>query len=32
MQANLKYGMGKSMLTINVLHKACQPCVDLHNY
>jgi hypothetical protein len=31
-QANPKFVMGKPMLTINVLHKACQPCVVLHNY
>jgi hypothetical protein len=31
MQANLKFAMGKMMLTVDVLHKAGQPCVDLHN-
>jgi hypothetical protein len=31
-QANLKFVMGKPMLTIDALHKACQPCADLHNY
>jgi hypothetical protein len=31
-QANLKFVMGKPMLTIDVLHKAGQPCVKLHNY
>jgi hypothetical protein len=24
--------MGKPMLTVNVLHNAGQPCIDLHNY
>jgi hypothetical protein len=24
--------MGKPMLTVNVLHKVGQPCVELHNY
>jgi hypothetical protein len=32
MQANPKFVMGKPMLTIDVLHKAGQPCVELHNY
>jgi hypothetical protein len=32
MQANSKFVMGKPMLTIDVLHKAGQPCVELHNY
>jgi hypothetical protein len=31
-QANPKFIMGKPMLTINVLHKAGQPCAELHNY
>jgi hypothetical protein len=31
-QANLKFVMGKLMLTADVLHKAGQPCVNLHNY
>jgi hypothetical protein len=31
-QSNPKFVMGKLMLTINALHKAGQPCVDLHNY
>jgi hypothetical protein len=30
--ANPKFVMGKSMLTIDALHKAGQPCVELHNY
>jgi hypothetical protein len=32
MQANPKFVRGKPMLTVNTLHKACQPCVELHNY
>jgi hypothetical protein len=31
-QANLKFAMGKPMLTVDMLHKAGQPCVKLHNY
>jgi hypothetical protein len=31
-QSNLKFVMGKLMLTVFTLHKAGQPCVDLHNY
>jgi hypothetical protein len=31
-QANPKFVMGKPMLTIDALHKAGQPCVELHNY
>jgi hypothetical protein len=31
-QANLKFVMGKLMLTVDALHKIDQPCVDLHNY
>jgi hypothetical protein len=31
-QANLKFVLGKSMLTVDALHKAGQPCVELHNY
>jgi hypothetical protein len=31
-QANLKFVMGKLMLTIDALHMAGQPCVELHNY
>jgi hypothetical protein len=30
-QANPKFVMGKLMLTINMLHKAGQSCVELHN-
>jgi hypothetical protein len=30
--ANPKFVMGKMMLNVNVLHKAGQPCVELHNY
>jgi hypothetical protein len=30
--AILKFVMGKLMLTIDVLHKAGQACVELHNY
>jgi hypothetical protein len=32
MQANPKFVLGKMMLTVDVLHKAGQPCVKLHNY
>jgi hypothetical protein len=32
MQANPKFIMGKTMLTIDALHKAGQPYVELHNY
>jgi hypothetical protein len=31
-QANPKFVMGKPMLTIDTLHKAGQPCVELQNY
>jgi hypothetical protein len=31
-QANPKFIMGKLMLTVDVLHKAGQPCVEVHNY
>jgi hypothetical protein len=31
-QANPKFVLGKPMLTINVLHKVGQPCVELRNY
>jgi hypothetical protein len=31
-QANLKFVMGKLMLTIDTFHKVGQPCVELHNY
>jgi hypothetical protein len=31
-QANPKFVMGKPMLTVDVLHNAGQPCIDLHNY
>jgi hypothetical protein len=31
-QANPKFVMGEPMLTINMLYKVGQPCVDLHNY
>jgi hypothetical protein len=31
-QANPKFVMGKPMLIVDTLHKAGQPCVDLHNY
>jgi hypothetical protein len=30
--ANPKFVMGKPMLTIDTLHKAGQPCVELQNY
>jgi hypothetical protein len=30
--ANMKFVMGKPMLTVDELCKAGQPCVDLHNY
>jgi hypothetical protein len=32
MQANLKFVMGRPILTADELHKAGQPCIDLHNY
>jgi hypothetical protein len=32
MQSNLKFVMGKPMLTINALDKGGQTCVILHNY
>jgi hypothetical protein len=32
MLSNPMFVMGKPMLTIDVLDKAGQPCVDLHNY
>jgi hypothetical protein len=32
MQANPKFVMGKPMLTVDVLHKTSQPCVEFHNY
>jgi hypothetical protein len=31
-QANLKFVMGKPMLIFDALHKASQPCLELHNY
>jgi hypothetical protein len=31
-QTNPKFIMGKPMLTVDALHKAGQPCVELHNY
>jgi mannitol-specific phosphotransferase system IIBC component len=31
-QGNPNFVMGKPMLTIDALHKAGQPCVNLHNY
>jgi hypothetical protein len=31
-QGNPKFVMGKSMLTVDALRKAGQPCVNLHNY
>jgi hypothetical protein len=31
-QTNPKFIMGQSMLTHDELHKASQPCIDLHNY
>jgi hypothetical protein len=31
-QANPKFIMGKPMLTVDALHKAGQPCIELHNY
>jgi hypothetical protein len=31
-QSNPKFVMGRPMLTINVLHKAGKPCVELQNY
>jgi hypothetical protein len=30
--ANPKFVMARPMLTIDTLHKACKPCVKLHNY
>jgi hypothetical protein len=32
MQANPKLVMGKPMLTVDTLHKASKPCVELYNY
>jgi hypothetical protein len=32
MQANPKFVMSRPMLTIDVLHRAGKPCVELHNY
>jgi hypothetical protein len=32
MQANPKFVMGRPILTADELHKAGQPCIDLHNY
>jgi hypothetical protein len=32
MQANPKFVMGQQMLIVSELHKACQYCIDLHNY
>jgi hypothetical protein len=32
MQANLKFVMGRLMLTIDVLKQASKSCVELHNY
>jgi hypothetical protein len=32
MQANLKFVMGRPMLTVDTLHKVGKPCVKLHNY
>jgi hypothetical protein len=32
MQANPKFVIGKTMLTVDALHKVGQPCVELHNY
>jgi hypothetical protein len=31
-QANPKFVLGKPMLTVDALHMAGQPCVELHNY
>jgi hypothetical protein len=31
-QANPKFVMVKPMLTVDALHNAGQPCIDLHNY
>jgi hypothetical protein len=31
-QANTKFVMGKLRLTVDALHMAGQPCVELHNY
>jgi hypothetical protein len=32
MQANLKFVMGRLMLTIDVLKQESKSCVELHNY
>jgi hypothetical protein len=32
MQANSKFVMGRTMLTVDTLHKARKHCVELHNY
>jgi hypothetical protein len=31
-QTNPKSVMGRPMLTVDMLHKAGKPCVELHNY
>jgi hypothetical protein len=31
-QTNLKFIMGRPILTVDALYKAGQPCVELHNY
>jgi hypothetical protein len=31
-QANPNFVMGRPMLTVDKLHKAGKPCVELHNY
>jgi hypothetical protein len=31
-QAKPKFVMGRPMLTVDTLHKAGKPCVELHNY
>jgi mannitol-specific phosphotransferase system IIBC component len=31
-QANSKFVMGRSMLTVDAIHKVGKPCVELHNY
>jgi hypothetical protein len=31
-EASPKFVMGKPILTVDTLHKAGQPCVELHNY
>jgi hypothetical protein len=31
-QTNLKFVMGKPMITVDALHPAVKPCVEIYNY